>query len=223
MLGNSPQGLQVEIDGAEVFTRLLGRYNAYNLLATYGVARELGLDRQETLVALSDLSAPDGRMERVPDPTGHLTTVVDYAHTPDALDNVLRTLRSVLTPGASLFCVVGAGGDRDTTKRPEMARIATELADRVIFTSDNPRSEDPEAILNDMAAGLQNPASRARALRITDRASAIRAAVQMAKPKDVIIVAGKGHETYQEIKGVKHPFDDRTELTTALQLRSHVS
>lgn len=223
VLSDSPQGLQLEIDDTELFTRLLGRYNAYNLLAAYGVALELGMEKDEVLVTLSSLSAPNGRMENVADPSGRLTTVVDYAHTPDALQNILETLKQILAPSAKLICVVGAGGDRDKTKRPEMARVATDLADRVILTSDNPRTESPEAILDDLFTGLKNPASRARALRITDRRSAIQTAVQLADDGDIVLVAGKGHETYQEIDGVKHPFDDKIELTNALNLRTHVS
>lgn len=223
ILSDSSEGLQLEINGTELFTRLLGRYNAYNLLAVYGVATELGMARDESLLTLSALTAPSGRMENVVDPSGEVTAIVDYAHTPDALKNVLETLREVLKPGASLICVVGAGGDRDKTKRPDLARIGVKLADRVILTADNPRSEDPESILDEMAAGLPDPASRARALRITDRRSAIQTAVQFARAGDIVVVAGKGHENYQEIKGVKHPFDDKLELATALNLRNHVS
>ena len=224
VLTDSPQGLQLEIDGTEVFTRLLGRYNAYNLLAVYGVAQELGIEKEETLITLSSLTAPAGRLEHVVDSTGRLTALVDYVHTPDALQNVLQTLKDLLAPGAELICVVGAGGDRDKSKRPEMARIATHLADKVILTSDNPRSEDPAAILDDMEAGLPTPsASSGLALRIAERRAAIQTAVQLAKPGDVVLVAGKGHETYQEIKGVRHPFDDRAELAAALNRRQHVS
>ncbi|MEM9928878.1 MAG: UDP-N-acetylmuramoyl-L-alanyl-D-glutamate--2,6-diaminopimelate ligase, partial [Bacteroidota bacterium] len=144
VLSNAAQGLQLELDGTEVFTRLIGRFNAYNLLAAFGVARELEMDRDEVLVTLSNLSAAAGRLDYVTDPTGGLTAVVDYAHTPDALKNVLDTLRSILAPTAKLICIVGAGGDRDKTKRPEMARLGASLADRLILTSDNPRTEDPE-------------------------------------------------------------------------------
>ncbi|MBC6994514.1 UDP-N-acetylmuramoyl-L-alanyl-D-glutamate--2,6-diaminopimelate ligase [Neolewinella lacunae] len=221
VLGNSPQGLQLEVNGTEVFTRLLGRFNAYNLLAAYGVATELGQESQDVLVALSSLSAANGRLDYVIDPAGQLTAVVDYAHTPDALQNVLETLREVLQPGSALLCVVGAGGDRDRTKRPSMARLAASLADRAILTSDNPRSEDPEAILSEMEAGLDTPQLRAKTLRITDRRSAIRTAVELARPGDILLVAGKGHETYQEIKGQRLPFDDKLEIANALQLRSH--
>jgi len=222
VLSNSPQGLQLELDGTEVFTRLIGRFNAYNLLAAFAVARELEMDRDETLVALSSLGAAAGRLDHVADPTGGITAVVDYAHTPDALENVLTTLREVMPPTGRLLCVVGAGGDRDKTKRPAMARLAAALSDQVVLTSDNPRSEDPEVILNEMQAGLDTPELQARTLRITDRRSAIRTAVQLARTQDVILVAGKGHETYQEVKGEKLPFDDKLELANALNTRAHV-
>jgi len=223
LLSNSVQGLQLELDGTEVFTRLIGKFNAYNLIAAFGVAMELDAERDEVLVALSSLSAATGRLDYVTDPAGRITAVVDYAHTPDALENVLTTLHDLLVPEARLLCVVGVGGDRDKTKRPVMARLAARLADQAIFTSDNPRSEDPEAILNDMQAGLDNPELTAKTLRITDRRSAIRTAVQLARAKDIVLVAGKGHETYQEIKGERFPFDDKLELANALKARSHVS
>jgi UDP-N-acetylmuramoyl-L-alanyl-D-glutamate--2,6-diaminopimelate ligase len=223
VLSNSAQGLQLELNGTEIFTRFIGRFNAYNLIAAFGVAMELGQERDEVLVALSSLTAAAGRLDYVTDPKGLVTAVVDYAHTPDALENVLTTLRDLLTKEARLLCVVGAGGDRDKTKRPVMARLAAELADQAILTSDNPRSEDPEAILNDMEAGLDKPELKAKTLRITDRRSAIRTAVQFAKPQDIVLVAGKGHETYQEIKGERFPFNDKLELANALNSRSYVS
>jgi UDP-N-acetylmuramoyl-L-alanyl-D-glutamate--2,6-diaminopimelate ligase len=216
VLSNSARGLQLELDGTEVFTRFIGRFNAYNLVAAFGVAMELGQERDEVLVALSSLTAAAGRLDYVTDPAGLITAVVDYAHTPDALENVLTTLRDLLATDARLLCVVGAGGDRDKTKRPLMARLAARLADQAILTSDNPRSEDPEAILNDMEAGLDQAELQAKTLRITDRRSAIRTAVQLAKPQDIVLVAGKGHETYQEIKGERFPFDDKLELANAL-------
>lgn len=215
LLNDSPEGIQLDIDGTDVFFKLIGRFNAYNLLAIYGTALLLGEDRQDVLVILSSLPGPSGRMERVPDPTGKGTFLVDYAHTPDALENVLNTLRQTLPDGKRLFCVVGAGGDRDRSKRPEMAAIAARLCDSVILTSDNPRSEDPEAILDEMEAGVA-PEYRHRVLRITDRRQAIRAAI-MHGSNDVVLVAGKGHETYQEIKGVRTPFDDRTEIANVLK------
>ncbi|WP_273447598.1 UDP-N-acetylmuramoyl-L-alanyl-D-glutamate--2,6-diaminopimelate ligase [Neolewinella agarilytica] len=223
VLSSSPQGLQLEVDGTQVFTRLIGRFNAYNLLAAYGVATELGMAKDEVLIALSSLGAASGRLDYVTDPTGAITAVVDYAHTPDALRNVLETLADIMPPGGRLLCVVGAGGDRDRSKRPEMARLAASLSDQAILTSDNPRSEDPEAILNEMEAGLVSADHKAKSLRITDRRSAIRTAVQLARPGDVVLVAGKGHETYQEIKGERFPFDDKLELTNALNARAHVS
>ena len=222
VLENSPQGLQLDLDGIEVFTRLLGRFNAYNLTAAYAVARELGREREETLEALSSLRAAAGRLEHVADPSGAITAVVDYAHTPDALENVLTTLRDVMPPSARLLCVVGAGGDRDRSKRPAMARLAATLSDQAVLTNDNPRSEDPATILTEMESGLTTPEQRAKTLTIADRRSAIRTAVQLARPGDVVLVAGKGHETYQEIAGVRHPFDDRKELANALNTRAHV-
>ncbi|MEM7575083.1 MAG: UDP-N-acetylmuramoyl-L-alanyl-D-glutamate--2,6-diaminopimelate ligase [Bacteroidota bacterium] len=208
VLDNSPAGLQLEINGIEVFTRLLGRFNAYNLLAAYGTAMLLEHDSLETLTALSNLRAPNGRLEYLQDASGQRTAIVDYAHTPDALQNVLATLRQTLVPAARLLCVVGAGGDRDRTKRPEMARIAAGLTDQLILTSDNPRTENPEAILDDMEAGLTKD-QRTTTLRITDRRSAIATALRLAQPGDLVLVAGKGHETYQEIQGKKLPFDDK--------------
>ncbi len=220
LIDNTASGLQMEVDGTEVFARLLGKFNAYNLLAAYAVARELEQDKDETLVVLSQLGGAAGRLEAVHDPAGRITALVDYAHTPDALENVLSTLRSVVPATGRLLCVVGAGGDRDRTKRPEMARIAARLADQLILTSDNPRSEDPETILSEMEAGLTEELAH-KSLRITDRRSAIRTAVRLAGAGDILLVAGKGHETYQEIKGQRLPFDDRLELTNALNSASH--
>ncbi|MEM9528128.1 MAG: UDP-N-acetylmuramoyl-L-alanyl-D-glutamate--2,6-diaminopimelate ligase [Bacteroidota bacterium] len=223
VLDDSPQGLQLELAGVEVHTRLIGRFNAYNLVAAYAVATELGMLKDETLVALSSLTAAAGRLEHVADPAGEITALVDYAHTPDALENVLTTLRNLQQASSRLICVVGAGGDRDRAKRPVMARLAAKLADQAILTSDNPRSEDPEAILNEMETGLDTPLLRAKSLRITDRRNAIRTAIQLAVRNDIVLVAGKGHETYQEIKGERLPFDDKLELTNALKARAHVS
>ncbi len=215
LLANAPQGLQLQVDGVEVFTRLLGRFNAYNLLATYGAAKLLGEDPMEVLTILSGLEAAAGRLDYVQDADSGRTAVVDYAHTPDALENVLETLRDLLPKGKQLICVVGAGGDRDKTKRPLMAQIGARLADRLILTSDNPRTESPEAILDDMEAGLVSAAEKAKTLRITDRRSAIRTAVSLSQAGDVLLVAGKGHENYQEIMGQRSPFDDKEELQRA--------
>ena len=220
LIANTPQGLQIDINGTEVFFSLLGRFNAYNILAAYGTAVLLGQYEQEILVSLSALRGAEGRLEPVADPEGRITALVDYAHTPDALRNVLETLRAMLPEGHRLTCVVGAGGDRDRSKRPEMARIAAELSDQVILTSDNPRSESPEDILSEMEAGLSAEAMR-RVLRITDRRQAIRTAVRLGH--EVLLVAGKGHETYQEIGGQRLPFDDRKELAQALKESARVN
>lgn len=206
-------GMLLRIDGQEVWVGLLGRFNAYNLLAVYGTAVLLGLDRGEVLRVLSTLRPVSGRFEIVRAVNG-TTAVVDYAHTPDALENVLRTIEEIRTPQQQLLVVCGCGGDRDRTKRPEMAQIAVQYASTAIFTSDNPRHESPEAILDEMVAGL-DPGTRY--LRIADRAEAIRTAVMLSHPGDVILVAGKGHETYQIIGDVKHHFDDREEVRRAFE------
>ena len=206
-------GMLLRIDGQEVWVGLLGRFNAYNLLAVYGTAVLLGLDRSEVLRVLSTLRPVSGRFEIVRAANG-TTAVVDYAHTPDALENVLRTIEGIRTPQQQLLVVCGCGGDRDRTKRSEMAQIAVQYASTAIFTSDNPRHESPEAILDEMVAGL-DPGTRY--LRIADRAEAIRTAVMLSHPGDVILVAGKGHETYQIIGDVKHHFDDREEVRRAFE------
>lgn len=206
-------GMLLRIDGQEVWVGLLGRFNAYNLLAVYGTAVLLGLDRSEVLRVLSTLRPVSGRFEIVRAANG-TTAVVDYAHTPDALENVLRTIEEIRTPQQQLLVVCGCGGDRDRTKRPEMAQIAVQYASTAIFTSDNPRHESPETILDEMVAGL-DPGTRY--LRIADRAEAIRTAVMLSHPGDVILVAGKGHETYQIIGDVKHHFDDREEVRRAFE------
>ena len=207
-------GMLLRIDGQELWTGLLGRFNACNLLAVYGAAVLLGLDRQEVLRVLSTLHPVSGRFEIVRAANG-TTAVVDYAHTPDALENVLRTIEEIRTPDRQLIVVCGCGGDRDRTKRPEMARIAVKYATTAIFTSDNPRHESPEAILDEMTAGLD---AGTRCVRITDRAEAIRTAVLLSRPGDILLVAGKGHETYQIIGDVKHHFDDREEVRKAFGL-----
>ena len=206
-------GMQLELNDHEVHTPLVGRFNAYNLTAIYGTARLCGIDDDETLRLLSTLTPAEGRFQRV---SGRgITAIVDYAHTPDALENVLTTINAIRAKGQNLITVVGCGGDRDKTKRPEMAAIACKLSDRVILTSDNPRTEDPVEILHDMESGL-TPADKCRAVRIVDRRQAIRTAVMMAQQGDILLVAGKGHEKYQDINGVKHPFDDRRELELLL-------
>jgi UDP-N-acetylmuramoyl-L-alanyl-D-glutamate--2,6-diaminopimelate ligase len=206
------EGTAMVINGREVAVHFVGRFNAYNLLAVYGAAVALGKDPEEVLVALSALKPVPGRFEIIPSPLGY-AAVVDYAHTPDALANVLNSIREMLGGRGKIITVVGAGGNRDKGKRPLMAQEAARLSDRVILTSDNPRFEEPGDILKDMEAGL--PASdRERTLCIEDRTQAIRTATLLAGKGDVILVAGKGHEDYQEIKGVKYPFDDREKLRT---------
>jgi UDP-N-acetylmuramoyl-L-alanyl-D-glutamate--2,6-diaminopimelate ligase len=207
-------GMLLHINEQEFWTRLIGRFNAYNLAAVYGTAELLGLDKLQILTTLSTMKAVQGRFEYVKSKNG-LLGIVDYAHTPDALENVLQTINELNNGRGRIITVVGCGGDRDKTKRPEMASIAANRSDKVILTSDNPRSEDPEEILNDMEAGL-DPTQQARSLRITDRAQAIKTACQLAQAGDIILVAGKGHERYQDIKGVKHPFDDMKQLSNNL-------
>jgi UDP-N-acetylmuramoyl-L-alanyl-D-glutamate--2,6-diaminopimelate ligase len=200
-------GTLLRINGSEVWTHFVGNFNAYNLLAVYGSAVLLGADSDEVLRILSLLHPVDGRFEIFRSPMG-VYAVVDYAHTPDAIKNVLSSINEVRTGNETIFTVVGAGGDRDRTKRPEMALEAVLASDRVILTSDNPRSEEPEAIIEEMRQGV--PADKvSKVLSITNRKEAIRTACMMAKSGDIILIAGKGHENYQEIKGVKHHFDDR--------------
>lgn len=207
------EGMKLRIQGEELWTRFVGDYNASNLLAVYGASELLGASPKEILTILSDLHSVSGRLELIKSPEG-VSGIVDYAHTPDALLNVIDTLNRFREGGISLITVVGAGGDRDRTKRPKMAAIAAEGSDKVILTSDNPRTEDPEKILDDMEAGI-TPELKKKTLRISDRRSAIRTAVMMANKGDVILIAGKGHETYQEVKGVRHHFDDREVLREA--------
>jgi UDP-N-acetylmuramoyl-L-alanyl-D-glutamate--2,6-diaminopimelate ligase len=211
------EGMALKIQGEEVWTRFIGDFNASNLLAVYAATELLGAAKKEILTILSDLFPVAGRLEVIKSPSG-ISGIVDYAHTPDALLNVIDTINKIREGGVQLITVVGAGGDRDKTKRPEMAAISAEGSTKVILTSDNPRSEDPEKILDDMEAGI-TPDLRKKTLRISDRHEAIRAAVMFAGCGDVILIAGKGHETYQEVKGVKHHFDDREELKNAFLLK----
>ena len=213
LMSDSLFGLQMEVDGQEVWFKLIGKFNAYNLLGVYGAAILLGEDTEEVLTALSAVTPPPGRFEQVVSPN-EVVGIVDYAHTPDALQNVLETINELREGNQQVITVVGCGGNRDATKRPEMARIACELSNKVILTSDNPRNEDPFAILEQMQAGV-SPVDFKKPQTIEDRREAIRYAVSVAQPHDIILVAGKGHETYQEIKGVKHHFDDREELRAA--------
>lgn len=216
IIENQLTGLHLNIDGHDVYTRLVGEFNASNLLAVYGVATILGQAPLDVLTALSDLDPPRGRFQVIRG-AGGVIGIVDYAHTPDALKNVLSTINEVCGDHEQVITVVGCGGDRDRTKRPVMARIATELSGHVVLTSDNPRSEDPMAILAEMRSGVP-VADQHRVWVNADRREAIRQAVGMAKPGDVVLLAGKGHETYQEIKGVKHPFDDVAVLKETLEL-----
>lgn len=216
IISDSVDGLQLMIDRDEVHFKMSGAFNAYNLMAVLATAIELGVDRNEALIALSGLNGAEGRLEKVSVQGVAKVAFVDYAHTPDALENVLRTLAKVKQSNANIIVVVGAGGDRDKLKRPKMAEVAIRLADQVILTSDNPRSEDPECILDDMEAGIAEE-EKGKFIRITDRKTAIKTAVKIAKDIDLILVAGKGHEKYQEIKGEKLPFDDKKVLTEALR------
>jgi UDP-N-acetylmuramoyl-L-alanyl-D-glutamate--2,6-diaminopimelate ligase len=199
-------GLLLKVNDNEVWVKLIGTFNAYNVLAIYGTAVELGMDSLEALRLLSDLESVSGRFQYIIS-EGNITAIVDYAHTPDALDNVLKTIADIRTKNEQLITVVGCGGNRDKTKRPIMAKIATDLSDKAILTSDNPRNEDPEVILDEMEKGVE-PQNYKKMLRITDRKQAIKTACQLAQPNDIILIAGKGHETYQEINGVRHHFDD---------------
>ncbi|MFV8341641.1 UDP-N-acetylmuramoyl-L-alanyl-D-glutamate--2,6-diaminopimelate ligase [Flavobacterium sp. XS2P39] len=206
ILENQLSGLLLKINGNEVWVKLIGTFNAYNLLAIYGTAIELGLESLEVLRLLSDLESVSGRFQFIVS-NSNITAIVDYAHTPDALENVLKTINDIRTKNEQLITVVGCGGNRDKTKRPIMAGIASDLSDKAIFTSDNPRNEDPESIIIEMERGVA-PQNYKKTLTITDRKQAIKTACQLAQPNDIILIAGKGHETYQEINGVRHDFDD---------------
>jgi UDP-N-acetylmuramoyl-L-alanyl-D-glutamate--2,6-diaminopimelate ligase len=210
-------GMHLRIDEQEVWTSLIGTFNAYNLLAVYAVAVLLGQDKVNTLTALSTLKSVEGRFQYIQS-DDKITAIVDYAHTPDALHNVLRTINELRTGNEQVIALVGCGGDRDAAKRPEMARIACDLSDRVILTSDNPRSEDPDEIIRQMKAGV-DAVNFKKVLSITDRREAIHTACALSKPGDIILVAGKGHEKYQEIKGVKYPFDDMEELIQTFNIQ----
>jgi UDP-N-acetylmuramoyl-L-alanyl-D-glutamate--2,6-diaminopimelate ligase len=206
ILENDFSGLLLKLNDNELWTKLIGDFNAYNILAIYGTAELLGLENNEILRLISELENVSGRFQYFIS-EDRITAIVDYAHTPDALKNVLGTINSIRTKNEELITVVGCGGDRDKTKRPKMAHIASALSTKVIFTSDNPRSEDPDAIIADMEKGVE-PQNFKKTLSITDRKQAIKTACQMATSKDIILVAGKGHETYQEIKGQRFDFDD---------------
>jgi UDP-N-acetylmuramoyl-L-alanyl-D-glutamate--2,6-diaminopimelate ligase len=209
-------GMLLNIDGEEAWFRLVGNFNAYNLLAVYGAAFLLGKDKRDIITHLSSIEAVKGRFEYVRSDKG-VIAVIDYAHTPDALENVLSTINQLRTNNEQLITIVGCGGNRDAAKRPVMADVATEMSTKVIFTSDNPRNEDPEAILDEMQKGVK-PLHYKKTLRISDRKEAIKTAISMATKGDIILVAGKGHENYQEIKGVKHHFDDKETVLELFKL-----
>ena len=206
ILENQLTGLVLKINNEEVWTKLIGSFNAYNILAIYGVALELGIESTEALRLLSELESVSGRFQFVVSAT-KITAIVDYAHTPDALENVLKTIENIRTKNEQLFTIVGCGGDRDKTKRPIMANIAASFSDKAIFTSDNPRTENPQTIIDEMEAGVEAQNYK-KTVAILDRKQAIKTACQMANSGDIILIAGKGHETYQEINGVRQDFDD---------------
>jgi UDP-N-acetylmuramoyl-L-alanyl-D-glutamate--2,6-diaminopimelate ligase len=206
ILENQLSGLLLKINDNEVWVRLIGTFNAYNLLAIYGTAVELGLESLEVLRLLSELESVSGRFQFIVS-KGNITAIVDYAHTPDALENVLKTINDIRTKNEQLITVVGCGGDRDKTKRPIMADIASTLSDKIIITSDNPRTENPETIISEMELGIA-PQNFKKTVSISDRKQAIKLACQLAQANDIILIAGKGHETYQEINGIRHDFDD---------------
>jgi UDP-N-acetylmuramoyl-L-alanyl-D-glutamate--2,6-diaminopimelate ligase len=217
ILENSLTGLLMTINDQEVHFRLIGEFNAYNLLAVYGAAVSLGEDKSEVLQVLSNLTGAEGRFDYSVSQKEKVIGIVDYAHTPDALLNVLATIKKLRTGDEKVITVVGCGGDRDKTKRPVMGEVACEHSDKVIFTSDNPRTEDPMAILRDIEQGLGTAAKR-KAISIPDRKEAIKTALQLAQPEDIVLIAGKGHEKYQEINGVKHHFDDKEVLEELFEL-----
>lgn len=206
ILESQLSGLLMKINDQEIWVKLIGTFNAYNVLAIYGAAVELGLEKMEALRYLSELESVSGRFQYIIS-SNNITAIVDYAHTPDALENVLNTINDIRTKNEQLITVVGCGGDRDKTKRPVMANIASTLSDKLIITSDNPRTENPSVIIAEMEAGVE-PQHFKKSLSIEDRKQAIKTACQLANPNDIILIAGKGHETYQEIMGVRYDFDD---------------
>jgi UDP-N-acetylmuramoyl-L-alanyl-D-glutamate--2,6-diaminopimelate ligase len=208
IIENSLSGLVMIVNEQEVHFRLIGEFNAYNLLAVYAAGVCMGEDKHEILRCLSVLTGAEGRFDYMVSSKERIIAIVDYAHTPDALLNVLATIKKLKKGFEQVITVVGCGGDRDKTKRPVMAEVACEYSDRAIFTSDNPRSEDPAQIIKDMEEGLP-PAARRKYIAIVDRKEAIKTAISLAKREDIILIAGKGHEKYQEIKGVKNHFDDK--------------
>ncbi|HPN69992.1 MAG TPA: UDP-N-acetylmuramoyl-L-alanyl-D-glutamate--2,6-diaminopimelate ligase [Saprospiraceae bacterium] len=219
VLSNDTSGLHLWVDGKEVMMGMMGEFNAYNLLAVYGTAKELGFESDKILQILSYLPGAEGRMQLVKSKNTKIVGIVDYAHTPDALENITETLKKSKPIGSSLITVFGCGGDRDKTKRPEMGKIAAQKSDRVIITSDNPRSEDPDKIISEVLEGIPQELKN-KVVAISDRSQAIKTAVMIAKGSDVVLVAGKGHEKYQEIKGEKLPFEDKKVLEDALDSKA---
>jgi len=217
ILENNLTGLVMNVDDQEVHFRLIGEFNAYNLLAVYGTAVCLGQDKHEVLRCLSVLSGAEGRFEYIVSVNKRIMGIIDYAHTPDALINVLSTIQKLRRGHEQVITVVGCGGDRDRKKRPVMGEAACSYSDKVIFTSDNPRSEEPSEIIREIEAGL-NTAAKRKYISIVDRKEAIKAAVSLANPEDIVLIAGKGHEKYQEIKGVKYPFDDKQVLREVFEM-----
>jgi len=217
ILDNSLEGLHMMVDDKEVYFRLIGEFNAYNLLAVYGAAIELGEDKDRVLQILSSLTGAEGRFDYMVSKNEKIKGIVDYAHTPDALLNVLATIKNLRQGNEQVITVVGCGGDRDKTKRPVMAEVACEYSDKVILTSDNPRSEDPLEILKDMQAGV-NAVTKKKVISIADRKEAIKTAVSLAGNEDIVLIAGKGHEKYQDIRGVKYDFDDKQVLNEMFEL-----
>lgn len=218
VIENLFSGLVLNIDGTEVYSRLIGDFNAYNLLLAYAISQLLNQDKLEVLTVLSNLESVEGRFQYMRSDSG-IIAIVDYAHTPDALENVLKTIANIRTKNETVFTITGCGGDRDKTKRPMMAKIACELSDKVIITSDNPRTENPATIIEEMMAGVEGQHFN-KTLSIEDRAQAIKTACVMAVKGDIILIAGKGHEKYQDIQGVKHDFDDlKTVTETFLKLQ----
>lgn len=216
ILSNTLQGLELEIDGKTVWFKLVGKFNAYNITGAYGVAMLLDEDPDETLTDLSTLVSARGRFEQYVSPNG-VVGIIDYAHTPDAVENVLNTIADLKEGNATVITVIGCGGNRDKEKRPKMAEIAARFSDKVILTSDNPRDEEPADILADMKKGI-GPSLTRKVMTIPDRREAIVLATQLAQPGDIVVVAGKGHENYQEVKGVKHHFNDKEELINSLKI-----
>ncbi len=206
VIENNFSGLVLQLEGTELYTKLIGDFNAYNLLLVYGIARLLNNNSIEILRVISELESVEGRFEYFKSESG-VIVIVDYAHTPDALENVLKTIKNIRTNNETVYTIVGCGGDRDPSKRPVMAKIACDLSDKAILTSDNPRTENPDQIISEMMEGVDG-ANYKKTLCITNRMEAIKAACSQAEKNDIILIAGKGHETYQEINGVRHDFDD---------------